>query len=320
MNKKRTLPEYTAVIRTLGRAGEKYQILLNSLMSQSHPPKKIVVYLAEGYEKPSETVGIEEIVYVKKGMVAQRALEYKEVETEWILFLDDDIYIESWGVEKMLSDTILADADVCAFDAFPHHKLKFFKKVAMAFLLSSVPRLRFKNYGYRVNFLGTDCYNPFPRKDWSWSTTNSGGAFICKKHNFLKINFEEDLWLDTVPVAAFDDKIMFFKMHLKGLKIITHYKSGFAHLDARTSAPSSDKIEQLRKCEYSTAFTTTVFEKRYLLPSLNKWEKILRKPLKFYMNIVFYFFCATKKIKKLDFPNERKKGKQEAYKYLDFSK
>ena len=76
--------EYTAVIRTLGTAGEKYQQLLNSLMWQTIPPKKIIVYIAKGHPIPIETIGCEEYIYVKKGMVAQRALQYNEVSTEYI--------------------------------------------------------------------------------------------------------------------------------------------------------------------------------------------------------------------------------------------
>ena len=81
---------YTAVIRTLGIAGDKYQTLLDSLNKQTIQPSKILVYIAEGYSIPKETIGKEQYIYVKKGMVAQRALSYTEVETEYILFLDDD--------------------------------------------------------------------------------------------------------------------------------------------------------------------------------------------------------------------------------------
>ena len=38
---------YTAVIRTLGKAGEKYQTLLESLDRQTIQPSKILVYIAE---------------------------------------------------------------------------------------------------------------------------------------------------------------------------------------------------------------------------------------------------------------------------------
>ena len=64
---------YTAVIRTLGTAGEKYQVLLDSLAAQTIKPEAILVYIAEGYPLPKETIGIEQYIYVKKGMVAQRA-------------------------------------------------------------------------------------------------------------------------------------------------------------------------------------------------------------------------------------------------------
>ncbi len=64
---------YCIAIRTLGKAGEKYQKELDSLVKQTIPPKKILVYLAEGYERPKETVGVEEIIYCPKGMVSQRA-------------------------------------------------------------------------------------------------------------------------------------------------------------------------------------------------------------------------------------------------------
>ena len=47
--------DYTVVIRTLGTAGEKYRIELDSLMSQTFPPEEIIVYIAEGYTIPDET-------------------------------------------------------------------------------------------------------------------------------------------------------------------------------------------------------------------------------------------------------------------------
>lgn len=311
-----SLPPYTAVIRSLGKAGEKYQILLNSLVSQTHPPQKIIVYLAEGYEKPKETVGVEDIIYVPKGMVAQRALPYKEVSTEWMLFLDDDVSIEKWGVEKMLVDTIKAGADVCSFDAFPHHQLPLSSKIAMALLLSSIPRIGGKNKGYRVNFLGTDCYNPKPKNDFAFSTTNAGPAFICKKDDFLKIHFDEDIWLDKVPVAFPEDKVMYYKMHLNGLKILTHYNSGFFHMDAGTSTISHNSREKLLKCEYSAAHNNYIFNKLYVKPSFSSLWNFLSVPLRLCIsvNIFFYDLFKYKNFKEIWII--RKKGRNDAKQYL----
>ena len=56
--------QYTAVIRTLGTAGEKYQTLLNSLVAQTIQPSAILVYIAEGYPLPKDTLGKERYIYV----------------------------------------------------------------------------------------------------------------------------------------------------------------------------------------------------------------------------------------------------------------
>ena len=112
--------EYTAVIRTLGKAGEKYQKLLDSLVAQTIKPKQIIVYIAEGYPIPKETVGIEQYVYVKKGMVAQRALTYDEVDTDYILFLDDDVFLPDNAVDTLYNEMMDFDADVISPDVFPN--------------------------------------------------------------------------------------------------------------------------------------------------------------------------------------------------------
>lgn len=255
---------YTAVIRTLGTGGEKYQILLNSLMNQTLKPKQIIVYLAEGYNVPKESVNFEQIVFVRKGMVAQRALKYVEVDTQWMLMLDDDIKISPTGVEEMFDALNEAEADVCAFDAFPH---KLFSKSGGGNILrlSSIPRLLNKTKGYTINFWGADCYNIRPGK-WAYSTSNSGNACLIKKLDFLKINFQDDLWLDDAPYALPEDSVMYYKMHLNGLKLITLYSDSFVHLDGRTSQPTSDKVN---KITYSNTRNGYIFNELYLYPSYN---------------------------------------------------
>ena len=312
----RNLPEYCAVIRTIGKAGDKYQKLLDSLKSQTHPPKSIIVYLAYGYEKPSETINFEQIVYVKKGMVSQRALKYNEVDTEWMLCLDDDLSLEPWSMEKIFLDTLQSKADVCSIDAIPHHLIPFKTRLVMALLLTSIPRIGNNRRGYRINFLGTDCYNPNPKYDWAWSTTNAGAAFICRKKDFLNLHLEEELWMDSVPIAAFDDRVMFYKMHIKGLKVITHYSSGFTHLDAGTSNELSFGVERMKRAQYSSAFTSYIFEELYLKPNLSIFHKILRVPLKIYMLFVLYFYSLYKRYKGQDFPEERRKGRAKAKEFI----
>ena len=74
--------EYSAVIRTLGLAGDKYMRLLKSLDTQTIKPKEILVVLAEGYDLPPERLGYERYIYSKKGIVSQRSLGAIEARSE----------------------------------------------------------------------------------------------------------------------------------------------------------------------------------------------------------------------------------------------
>lgn len=304
-------PQYCAVIRTLGTAGEKYQTLLNSLIQQTHKPKRIIVYLAEGYCKPKETVEIEEIVYVKKGMVAQRALQYNEVDTEWMLLLDDDLSIENDGVERLFEALLDNEADVIAYDPFPHDKMPVSQKIVMSLLLTAIPRPFSRNKGYTVNCIGTDCYNNNP-KLVGWSTTNSGAAVLCRKKNFLSIHFEDDLWLDKSPYALPEDKVMFYKFHLKGFKILTHYDAGFTHLDAGTSMTADREA----KIAYSGVRNNRIFYKLYVEPYLTKKELILAKVLKLYQRCIFFIYNMLKYRGKDAYSLQRKMGVKDADEYL----
>ena len=166
--------EYTAVIRTLGTAGEKYQTLLDSLNNQTIQPKKILVYIAEGYSLPKETIGKEEYIYVKKGMVAQRALNYKEVESEYILFLDDDVFLPEESVEmlyKYLSDN---NADVISPDVFYNAGRSFWGKLLMFISGRMKARKDDGLWGYKVMRNSGYSYNNNPKSGVYLSQTNAG--------------------------------------------------------------------------------------------------------------------------------------------------
>ena len=181
--------QYTAVIRTLGTAGSKYQKLLDSLVSQTLPPEEILVYIADGYKIPSETVGTEKYIFVKKGMVAQRALRYDEVKTEYILFLDDDLYLPADITEKMFGLLVKYGADVVSPDIYPNSERPFKQRFMMA--ASGRMRARYKDslWGYKVMRTAGYSYNAHPVKDAYWSQTNAGACFLCRKTDFLSIHF-----------------------------------------------------------------------------------------------------------------------------------
>ena len=253
--------EYTAVIRTLGKAGEKYQTLLNSLISQTLPPSDIYVYIADGYPIPKETVGVEKYVYVKKGMVAQRALQYDEVDTEYMLFLDDDVFLPSDSVALMFQRMQDHDADVISPDVFPNAERPFMSTFLMTISGRMRARRNDEKWGYKVMRTAGYSYNANPVKDVYWSQTNAGPCFLCKKTTMLDKHFEEELWLDKLSYPQGEDQVMYYKMYKKGYKQLTIYGSGILHMDAG----GNRSIEKEKMLVYSDFRFKTIFWHRFLL-------------------------------------------------------
>lgn len=253
--------EYTAVIRTLGTAGEKFQILLNSLNRQTIQPSKILVYIADGYPIPKETIGKEQYIYVKKGMVAQRALPYHEVDTEFILFLDDDVYLPESAVEQLYRYLTERNADVISPDVFPNAERSFLGKCLMMLSCRMVARRDDGKWGYKVMRNSGYFYNNHPKPGVYWSQTNAGTCFFCRKTDFLKIHFEDELWLDNMKYPLGEDQVMFYKMYLFGLKQLTWFHSGIKHLDAGSTMMNEEKERMLI---YSDFRFKTIFWHRFI--------------------------------------------------------
>lgn len=253
--------EYTVAIRTLGTAGEKYQQLLDSLDCQTIPPKEIIVYIAEGYALPKETIGKERYVYVKKGMVAQRALKYEEVDTKYILFLDDDVYLPENAVEIMYDYLIENKADVISPDVFPNAERSFWGKCMMMISGRMMARKNDGKWGYKVMRNAGYSYNKKPDKDIYLSQTNAGPCFFCSKECFLNVRFEEELWLDKLTYALGEDQIMFYKMYKLGMKQLTLFHSGIEHLDSGSTMKNLEKVKTLI---YSDFYFKTIFWHRFI--------------------------------------------------------
>lgn len=260
--------EYSVAIRTLGKAGDKYQKLLNSLNCQTIRPKHIFVYIAEGYPIPSETIGIEKYIYVKKGMVAQRALAYKEIDSEYILFLDDDVFLPPNGVEKMFAAKEQMKANVVSPDVFPNAERSLAGKLLMALACRMLPRRDDKKWAYKVMRNSGYSYNNSPSQDIYLSQTNAGPCFLCSKADFLKIHFEEELWLERCPYPLGEDQVMYYKMFCLGFKQLTLFNTGILHLDAGTTLMSEDKERNLI---YSDLYFKLIFWHRFIcLPEERK--------------------------------------------------
>ena len=269
--------EYSVVIRTLGRAGEYYQKTLESIKKQSISPLSVIVYIAEGYTLPKETVGLERYVFVPKGMVAQRALLYAEVESEYCLFLDDDVYLPTDAVEKMYNEMLQQKAQIVSPCTFDNHKASVKSKLIKMLTGKEICRFGDSKWGYKVLRTAGFSYNNNPTLPVYESQSNAGPCFFCRKEDFLKISFQDELWLDAAPYALPEDQVMYYKMYKKGLKVLTSFDTGIVHLDAGSTMGQNK--ERTLKLVYSEYRNKLIFWHRFIyLPDksllLRLWDVI----------------------------------------------
>ena len=231
--------EYCVAIRTLGSAGEKFQKELDSIISQTIKPQGIFVYIPEGYPIPKETVGIEQYIRCRKGMVAQRALPYNEITTPLCLFLDDDVYLPPDAVETMINAMIAHQGDCIVADTFKNQDMNVRSKIKSAITNWALPR-RDDNWAFKIGYTATFSYNNHPRRNVYPSQSGAGPCSLWRIEALRQIHFEDELWMDKFGFAYGDDLLYFHKLFRNGGKLLTLYHSGIEHMDAQSSRKSYD--------------------------------------------------------------------------------
>lgn len=223
--------EYSVAIRTLGKSGIAYKTLIHCLKAQSIQPRKIVVYIAEGYALPQQ-VADEIFVYCKKGMAYQRALRYDELDSEYILLCDDDIYLPEDAVEKLYTALVDNDADCISPNVFPNHDMRFRMKLIKALLYGELPSFSDK-FAFRIRKSSNYSYCNKPREVMEGQSC-AGPCMLIKKSVNNSLHYEDELWLDQFPYTSGQDQIFANKLYRYGYKLLIHYNSGVIHLDAKT--------------------------------------------------------------------------------------
>lgn len=232
--------EYSAVIRTLGTAGDKYYQTLLSLKNQTIPPKKILVYIAEGYSLPKETIGIERYIYVKKGMIAQRALPYEEVDTDYILFLDDDVSFSTTTIENLAKELVNRKGDAISVNLFPNHEMPFLKKVFNIFSCGTFP-MKSDKFAYKIRKNGCYSYNNNPKNGVYLTQSGAGPFSLWKMGSYKSIHFEDEIYFDKFRYPLGEDQLMFNKAYLNGQKLLIDYSVEVNHLDSRSGRVKQTK-------------------------------------------------------------------------------
>lgn len=234
---------YSIAIRTLGTAGEKFREELLSITRQTIQPERVIVYIAEGYPRPEFTVGREEYVWVKKGMVAQRVLPYDEIESDVILMLDDDVRLSPDSAEKMLAAMEQYGADCVGADTFKNQDMSFAAKFRSAVANLVFPHWSNK-WAFKIRRNGSFLYNNNPKREFYWSQSCAGPASMWRKSVYGQLQLEEELWLDRLPFAYGEDVVIFYKLYKAGFRLGILYDAGCDHLDGGASSIAFRKSSQ----------------------------------------------------------------------------
>lgn len=235
---------YSVAIRTLGKSGVAYETLIHCLKSQTIAPQKIVVYLAEGYVAPAK-VADEVIVFCKKGMAHQRALPYDEIETEYILLCDDDVYFAEDSVEKMFAALFAENADCVSANVFPNQDMRFRQKVLKGIFYGELPSFS-KRFAFRIrkNSNYSYCNNP---RDVMESQSCAGPCMLIRKSVNNSLDYQDELWLDQFPYTSGQDQIFAYKLYRYGYKLCIHYSAGVIHLDCKTGHVKDEVLADFNK-------------------------------------------------------------------------
>ena len=234
---------YSIAIRTLGTSGEIFREELLSITRQTIQPDKVLVYIAEGYARPEYTIGREEYVWVKKGMVAQRILPYNEITSDAIFMLDDDVLLAPDSAERMLKAMEEYDADCVGADSFKNQNMSVTMKL-YAILTNLVFPHWSNKWAFKIHHNGSFSYNNHPTKSFYWSQSCAGPASMWRKKIYEKLHLEDELWLDDFSFAYGEDAVQFYKLHKNDFKLGILYDAGCEHLDGGASSRTFRKGSQ----------------------------------------------------------------------------
>lgn len=251
--------DYCVAIRTLGTAGEKYQKLLDSIKEQTIQPKHIFVYIAEGYELPKETIGIEEYIRTPKGMITQRSQPFNEIDTEYVLFCDDDLYLPPQCVEKMFEGLEGKNGDCIAIGVYEMQKLSK-KERLMVFLHSFVTSRNDDGWDIKVKRNVSYSYNKNTQQDTLLTQSAPGASCLCKKSVYQSIHFEDERWLEKMLFPAGEDQLFYYKMHIMGYRVLMLQNPGVIHLDAQAGQrPTKSNKMYLQKKNMFIMWYRTIY-------------------------------------------------------------
>lgn len=278
---------YTVVIRTLGKAGDKYLETLRSIQRQSCQPDDIIVILPFGYDRPKETLGIERYVNSPKGMVEQRVYGFEICNTNYILSIDDDLYFNEDFVESLYHALIKENADFvspCVILSTDKNKCKYIhctNSPQKIFTLSNLTHYllgvsyiqrRKDNYILTVSKTGGFIMNVRVDEPCPNLCQSGHGTIVFGKTNAARrVEFNDEKWVEKTGYALMEDQIFYYKAFILGFKIVYDPKIVMLHLDANTTITHNKKLANV----YASSKNNLVFWHRFIWKQSNSLGSLL---------------------------------------------
>lgn len=225
-------PSYTVAIRTLGKSGDAFRTLIHSLEDQEVKPSAIHVYIAEGYSAPSQ-VGGEFYFTCPKGLATQRALPFEEIDSDYILFLDDDLYLPPDTVKKLFDGLLSGKGDCIGTNIYPNHHWDAKHKWVQAIFYSTYPSFG-NRYAFRIRRSSYYSYSSHPAEVMP-SQSCAGACMLMKTEVYHQMDYHHELWLDKVTYATGQDQVFAYKLYRLGYILLVHYNAPIVHLDAQSA-------------------------------------------------------------------------------------
>ena len=281
---------YSIAIRTLGLGGDNFRRELESIALQTVQPERIIVYIAEGYERPPFTVGREEYVWVKKGMVAQRVLPYKEISSQCILMLDDDVELHPCSAERMLREMEEGGYDCMGGDIFENHRM-----TALAKVKAMVTNLVFPHGGqkwaFKIHRNGSFSYINRPVRPCYPSQSCGGCVMLFRKDVYHKMRFEDELWLERLGFTYGEDLIVSHKLYRNGYRLGVSFDAEIKNLDSSTSSGAYRRSPDRMRLRTRAIFIMW-WRTGYNLDSNSRTEKVLTA-IAFILKTLWMIFVMT---------------------------
>ena len=293
--------EYSVIIRTTGKAKEKYQALLDSISKLDPRPQEVIVVLPEGYALPEEQLGWETFYFCPKGMVIQRMTGIQKCKTLYALICDDDVSFGPDFVQKLYEPVA---EGLCGLSAGPLYS--FLPLPGPQAIISAVSAAGMPTVFHRdryVSVLNSSGYSynrhlKPEKKKYYEAQSLAWTCFFADVQALRDIDFEDEIWLDANGYSAFDDQTMFYKAWLRDIKTIVVADAYYEHNDAKTST-RNNKPATL----YSLHMNRIIFWHRFLYSMKRTifgrvWTKIALGYRLFWLKFWLYLDALRKRYTK----------------------